>query len=516
MRVKTATQAAAVCIIVTAFNAQTRELVVDPLVRYQEYLGVGGTAYGGNINANWYVNDLGAQVIRVHLEQDDHLNAAKSARSAADAAGRPLTVIASIWTPPGHMKIGPFYDGGCADGFQECGGTLDPAKYREFADWVNGKLDRYRNAGIPIAGLSLQNEPWLPTWYISCEYDAKQYLSMFRNVAPVVKARHPGTKLMAAEMWLGPNNHLKTLLNDPEAAKYCDISAHHGGIIETDESAQSARHNGLIARMWKSKNAIAHLYDDMQYRPVWQTECNLLCGWTSTANCNWGAGYTTDGPAFPEGANMLAMFRYGYGQVWTTYGISSEFQDEKRRQVYRHFGRLIRRGAEMIDCQQDTVNDVATVAFHHRRNKELTIVAFKGSKSSSTVSFTVPGLSSTGKWYLSDNGRNYQEQGSIGSGQTVTLPGQSMATFYWTNFSPDISRAAHPLEGNAAVANGGSSPGKHIVAQRQDSWNRQQVHDLRGRELNEAAVPAARGAVVAVKNRGAQTGTRGAVLRMVW
>jgi len=41
--------------------------LVDPLVRYQKYIGVGGTAGSGTDN-NWYIGDMGATVLRVHLD----------------------------------------------------------------------------------------------------------------------------------------------------------------------------------------------------------------------------------------------------------------------------------------------------------------------------------------------------------------------------------------------------------------------------------------------------------------
>jgi hypothetical protein len=477
-------------------------LTVNPLVRYQDYIGVGGTAYSGKPFSNdMFVSDLGCKVLRVHLEADDHLEIAKATKAFADSKGKPMTIIASIWTPPSSMKIGPYFDGNCVSGAGACGGTLDPSKYREFADWVNGKLDRYKNAGIPIYALCLQNEPWLAIWYISCAYNSLQYTNMFKNVAPIVKSRHPDVKLMIAEMWLGPSVMERDLLKVAEAAKHVDILAWHG--MSYVASDMGARHDGAVVKAWKARNAVANIVDNTKFRPVWQTECNLLCGWTTEANCSWGPAYNTAAPSFPEGSNMLAMFRYGYGQVWTTYEIAGELQDNKRRQVYRHFGRLLDTGAEMIDCDQDTVNDVATVAFHHRKNKTLTIVTLKGSTGTSAVSFTVPGLSTAGKWYMSDNSLDFADRGSITAGQSITLNGQSIATLYWENYNPNISSAVYPLRKNATQTTmDRAQPRATRDARVSDHVP---LHNLRGRVIGTSqARSAGKGVVIAVENRGSR------------
>jgi O-glycosyl hydrolase len=467
--------ATAFLVVFMAGSTAASVLKVDPLIRYQEYLGVGGTL-GGAINNDLYVSDMGCNVVRVHLEKDGHLDLVKAVKSHADSKGKQLTIIASIWTPPGHMKIGPYYNGGCVDGANMCGGTLDPAKYTEFGNWVNEKLDRYKNAGIPIHGLSLQNEPWLDIWYISCTYDQQQYINMFKNVAPIVKSRHPDVKLMIAEMWLGPSQLEIALMRTPEAAKNVDVLAWHGHSYVASD--MSARHDGAVAKAWKARHAVASA-DNLKFRPVWQTECNLLCGWTTMGNCSWGGAYETSGPAFPEGCNMLALFRYGYGQLWTTYWIHSEFQDNKRRNVYRHFGRYLETGAEMIACEQDTVNDIATVAFHHKNHKTLTIVTVKGKTGTSSVSFKIPGLSTPGKWYMSDNNLDFADQGAISSDQSVTLNGQSMATMYWENYNPDISAAVYPLQKGATQTTMDKVPSRGLRDARVS--NHAQVYDLHGR-----------------------------------
>src|ERR1035437_4748567 len=91
-----------------AGHAQT-VITVDPLVRYQKYLGVGGTGQG---DFKTLVPEMGMSVHRVCLDaekgMDDSLRYALESKAAAKAAGQEMIYIASNWSPPPEMKVGPF------------------------------------------------------------------------------------------------------------------------------------------------------------------------------------------------------------------------------------------------------------------------------------------------------------------------------------------------------------------------------------------------------------------------
>lgn len=192
-----------VCCVLAVAPVQSASITEDPLVRYQDYIGVGGTKEG---DYPTLVSDMGLSVHRLHLDEQRPHHPAEAAKSkaAGDASGNEVYHIGSLWTPPGHMKVGPFYSGDCVDGYNACGGTLDPTKYAELADWLSGRIQCFKDAGAPLYAVCLQNEPWLAMWYISCTYSATQYLAMFKAVVPITKQRHPDIKITAAEMHMGP------------------------------------------------------------------------------------------------------------------------------------------------------------------------------------------------------------------------------------------------------------------------------------------------------------------------
>lgn len=467
----------AATLLFAAAWAQCATITVDPLVRYQEYIGVGGTNEG---NYGTLINDMGLSVHRLHLDaqRSSHPGEAAKSKAAGESSGNMVYHIASLWTPPGDMKVGPFHSGNCVDGYNACGGTLDPSKYSEFANWYCGRVQLFRDAGAPLYAVCLQNEPWLPIWYISCTYTEAQYLAMFKAVAPVVKQRFPEIKIMAAEMHTGPSNHEMYLLRDPDAAQYLDILAWHG---MAPVAPGDARPWGMMARWWRGRHNIAK-YDDTRYRPVWQTENNQICGWEVPGGCTDQFGEARS--SFEEACNILCMFRYGHGQVWTNYGLG-DLSEPNRYAVFKHFGRYIEPGAEMIECSQDSAASVATVAFHHADKKTLTLVLLKSGVGSASATIAV-NAGSAGAWTMSDPSAKWVHKGTVSSGQSITLTGYSVSTIYWENYNPDINGAVRPLD---AIGNTGSARKSSVPVRATSAVATVEYYDLQGRILKHGVVP---------------------------
>src|ERR1035437_2130602 len=110
---------------------------------------------------------------------------------------------------------------------------------------------------------------------------------------------------------------------------------------------------------------------------------------------------------------MLCLFRDAYGQVYTTFVMTGELADPKRRAVFQHFGHWIKPGAEMIDSTQDAANRVATVAFHDRKNKELVVVLVKGGEGEAAVKLDLKGVTAPGHCWLTDETANFADRGEV-------------------------------------------------------------------------------------------------------
>ena len=130
-------------------------------------------------------------------------------KAKADEYHVPLKYLLSIWSPPGEFKVACSMEWAGDENAQrggehnstKNGGTLNPEKYDEFSDWLKSGLNMYRNVGIDIYGLSLQNEPLFVEPYNSCIYTTYWYCDLLKNVVPSVK-KHPNVKIFGSENML--------------------------------------------------------------------------------------------------------------------------------------------------------------------------------------------------------------------------------------------------------------------------------------------------------------------------
>ena len=135
-------------------------------------------------------------------------------KRAIAAAGGKLTLFASPWSPPAWMKD---------NNDMLHGGKLKPAFYQSWSYYFVKFINAYEAEGIPVWGISVQNEPMATQKWESCIYTATEERDFIKNfLGPALaKAGMGGKKLIAWDH----NRDLiyqraSTILSDPEAAKY--------------------------------------------------------------------------------------------------------------------------------------------------------------------------------------------------------------------------------------------------------------------------------------------------------
>jgi len=133
---------------------------------------------------------------------------------AMKMSGDNLRLFASPWSPPAWMKT---------NGQMNGGGKLR-AEYRDaWARYYVRYIREYAREGIPIWGLSVQNEPMATQKWESCVYTAEEERDFIKNfLGPTLNKNGFADKKLIA--W-DHNRDLvyqraSTLLEDPEAAKY--------------------------------------------------------------------------------------------------------------------------------------------------------------------------------------------------------------------------------------------------------------------------------------------------------
>lgn len=135
-------------------------------------------------------------------------------KQAIAAAGGKLTLYVSPWSPPAWMKDNKN---------MLKGGKLLPDFYQSWADYYVKFIKAYEAEGIPVWGLSVQNEPMATQTWESCLYTGEEERDFIKNfLGPTLqKAGMADRKLIA---WDHNRDLLfqraSTVLDDPEAAKY--------------------------------------------------------------------------------------------------------------------------------------------------------------------------------------------------------------------------------------------------------------------------------------------------------
>ncbi|TVT40359.1 glycosyl hydrolase [Hymenobacter setariae] len=135
-------------------------------------------------------------------------------KQAIAAAGGKLTMFVSPWTPPAFMKTN--HD-------LLHGGKLLPEFRQSWADHYVKFIDAYQKQGIPIWGLSVQNEEMATQKWESCLYTAEEERDFIKEyLGPTLQKGGLGDKKLIA--WDHNRDLLyqraSTVLDDPEAAKY--------------------------------------------------------------------------------------------------------------------------------------------------------------------------------------------------------------------------------------------------------------------------------------------------------
>lgn len=135
-------------------------------------------------------------------------------KRAAQVTGGKLTLVVSPWSPPAWMKT---------NASMLKGGSLLPQCRQIWANYICQFITSYEKVGVPIWGLTVQNEPMASQTWESCLFTGEEERDFIKNyLGPTLHKNGLSNKKLIA--W-DHNRDLiyqraSTVLNDPEAAKY--------------------------------------------------------------------------------------------------------------------------------------------------------------------------------------------------------------------------------------------------------------------------------------------------------
>ncbi len=135
-------------------------------------------------------------------------------KKAIEAAGGELMLYASPWSPPAFMKDNKN---------MLKGGKLLPEYFGAWALYYAKFIKAYEAEGMPIWGITIQNEPMAVQRWESCIYTAAEERDFLKNhLGPTLEKEGLGDKKIV--VWDHNrdliNHRANTIFEDPEAAKY--------------------------------------------------------------------------------------------------------------------------------------------------------------------------------------------------------------------------------------------------------------------------------------------------------
>src|SRR5262245_675331 len=165
-----------------------------------------------------------------------------------------LKVMGTPWSPPAWMKTNDSLVGGRL--------IDDPQIYQAYADYLVKFVQAYQAAGVPVWGLTIQNEPQnrTPSGYPGTDLPTRQAIQVINRLGPALAAAGLHTKIMGYDHnWSehpndiantppgeDPETEYPTLLLQSDASRWITGTAFH--CYAGDVSRQTQLHDAFPAK----------------------------------------------------------------------------------------------------------------------------------------------------------------------------------------------------------------------------------------------------------------------------
>lgn len=182
--------------------------------------GIGYTVGRTNINScdfssdmYTYVTDEDKDLKSFNIEHDKKYKI-PFIKEAMATSGNKLNLFASPWSPPAWMKD---------NNDMLHGGKLKPSFHDSWAMYYTKFIKEYEKAGVPVWGITIQNEPMAKQRWESCIYTAEEERDFLKgHLGPAMEKE--GLKDKKIIVWDHNRDMIyqraQTYFNDPEANKY--------------------------------------------------------------------------------------------------------------------------------------------------------------------------------------------------------------------------------------------------------------------------------------------------------
>ncbi|MFJ3867609.1 RICIN domain-containing protein [Streptomyces nigra] len=409
-------------------SPQSVDIRVDASARGQRYTGAGASVTGASARLIQQLpqdrrNDLmrslfstsgdgiGLSYLRQPLGSSD-FDATNNPHSYEDTPGRfsierdraeiipvlkqALSVNPSIrfmgtpWSPPGWMKTSNSLNGG----------SLRPENYGNYADYLVKTIQAYRQEGITLTDLSVQNEPEFATSYPSMSMTSTQQADFLRVLDPKLTAASLPTNLLAFDHnWDHPDYPLEVFSRTSGINRVIGAAFHcYGGQPSAQQQVVNAGKRVFFTECsgTDSSDPASTFGDSLRWQAENLIVQNMRNGGETVVTWNLALDQN-GGPHQGHCANRCnGVVEIANGNV----NRGAEYYS------LGHISKFVKVGATRIGSTSQGGGGIQNVAF---QNPDGTRVAY------------VVNTGGAQRYSITDNGRSL----------TYTLPSGAVATFVW-------------------------------------------------------------------------------------
>lgn len=275
-------------------------------------------------------------------------------KEALKMSNNRMQLFASPWSPPAWMKT---------NNNMLRGGKLDPKYFQTWADYFVKFVHEYEKIGIPIWGLTVQNEPMAVQTWESCIFTAEEERDFVRDyLGPALSSNGLGRlKLMIWDHNRGVMyQRAKVVYDDPDAARYVWGAGFHWYVTETFDNVR------LVHDAFPDKNLV--FTEGTVASFSWENVKRWDMGEKFAKEIimdlnNWANGWVF--------WNVLLDERGGPNHVGN-FCVAPIIADTKTGELHYmnshyylgHFSRFIQPGAKRIVCSSNSDDLLATAALN--------------------------------------------------------------------------------------------------------------------------------------------------------
>jgi len=275
-------------------------------------------------------------------------------KAAMETGGGGMKLFASPWSPPAWMKT---------NNDMLHGGKLDPHYFQTWADYYVRFVQEYEKQGVPIWGLTVQNEPMAVQIWESCIYTAEEERDFVRDYLGPALERN-GLSRLKLMIWDHNRGVMvqraKVVYDDAEASKYVWGTGFHWYVTDTYDNVR------LVHDAYPDKKLIFTEGTAASFR--WENLTRWSMGEKFARDMimdlqNWTNGWVYWNVLLDEtgGPNHVGNFCVAPIIADTRTG---ELHYMNSHFYLGHFSRFIKAGAKRIVCSSNSDKLLATACLN--------------------------------------------------------------------------------------------------------------------------------------------------------